>query len=132
MHWRGTDLRHRWAVIAEHHAGSCAEPDIPQVRSDIGATIFRESAFALFPVANKGSAAHRQQPDPASEVHQGDLTGWRELVPTTNERGYYDDQTRCVGSAILLTGAAVAAAQVRSRAARLTDQLQIQYAEHSV
>ena len=47
-------------------------------------------------VSTNGSAAHRQQPDPASEVRPVCPSGSR----ATNERGDYDDQTRCVGSSV--------------------------------
>src|SRR5712691_8722492 len=63
-------------------------------------------------VSTNGSAAHRQEPDPASEVAQGPHPGeerWEEMPEpsvapvgsrATNERGDYDDHTRCVGFAM--------------------------------
>jgi uncharacterized protein YbjT (DUF2867 family) len=48
--------------------------------------------------STNGFAAHRQQPDPASEVRPGISPAGTSWSRATNEGGDYDDQTRCVGS----------------------------------
>ena len=51
-------------------------------------------------VSTNGSAAQRQQPDLHRRYAQGSLTAVTSGSRATNERGDYDDQTGCVGSAV--------------------------------